>query len=86
MTNDILWIIGGVIILGIVIFLVPKNWRRAVQVMSGWGIYETYNFLVDFILWPLLQAFYGFAGILILIVMALINNFTFSIFYSIFRR
>jgi len=81
MHHDIIIIIIGLITLGIVIFLVSKNWRRSIQVMSGWGIYEAYNFSVDFILWPLLQAFYGFVGILILIVMSLINNFIILLWY-----
>ena len=81
MLHDIIIITTGILILGIIIFLVSKNWRRSLQVMSGWGIYEAYNFSVDFILWPLLQAFYGFVGVLILIVMSLINNFIILLWY-----
>ncbi len=49
--------------------------------MSGWGIYEAYNFSVDYVLWPVLQSLYGLYGILILIVMALINNFIILLWY-----
>ena len=81
MSSEIIWIIGGIVILGIIIFLVSKNWKRTIQVMSGWGIYEVFNFSLDFILWPLLQAFYGFAGVIILILISLAVNFTILILY-----
>ena len=42
--------------------------------MSGWGIYEAYNFIFDFLIWPIIQAFFGFVGIILLILIALINN------------
>ena len=82
MLHDIIIIIIGLIALGIIVFLVSKNWKRSLQVMSGWGIYEAYNFAVDFILWPLLQAFYGFTGVLIFIAMSLINNFIILLWYQ----
>jgi hypothetical protein len=82
MTSEILWIIVSVIILGIIVFLVSKNWKRTVQVMSGWGIYEAYNFLFDFIIWPILQALYGYIGVIILIIIALINNLIILLWYQ----
>jgi len=82
MTNEILTIIIGIIILGIIVFLVSKNWRRAVQVMSWWGLYEVWNFSFDFLIWPLLQAFYGFVGVVILIFIALVLNFIVLLWYQ----
>jgi len=38
-------IILGLIVFGIVVFLVSKNWKRTVQVMSGRGLFEVYNFI-----------------------------------------
>lgn len=81
MLHDITFIAIGVIVLGIIIFLISKNLKRTAQVMSGWGIYEAYNFSVDYVLWPVLQSLYGLYGILILIVMALINNFIILLWY-----
>ena len=82
MTGEILTVIIGVVILGIIVFLVSKNWKRSLQVMSGWGLYEAYNFAFDFVIWPLLQAFYGFLGVIILIIVALINNFIILLWYQ----
>ncbi len=82
MTNELLTIIVGVVILGIIVFLVSKNWKRTVQVMSGWGLYEAWNFSFDFLLWPILQAFYGFIGVVFLILIALIINFIVLLWYQ----
>jgi hypothetical protein len=82
MTNDLWMVLAGLIIVGVVIFLISKNWKRAVQVMSGWGMYEAWNFTFDFLVWPLLQAFYGFVGLVILILVALILNFIVLLWYQ----
>lgn len=75
MLSNILCIILVVGIIGIIVFLVSNNLRRAVQVMSWWGLYEAYNFSFDFLMWPLVQAYYGFIGTVLLILIALTNNF-----------
>ena len=82
MLHEITIIIAGLVILGIIVFLVSKNWRRSLQVMSGWGIYEVFNFSLDYILWPVLQALYGFIGIIILILITLVVNFTILMWYQ----
>ena len=82
MSNEILTIIIGVIILGFIVFLVSKNLKRTIQVMSGWGLYEAYNFSFDFLAWPIIQAFFGFVGIVLLIIIALINNFIILLWYQ----
>lgn len=82
MLHEIIIIIAGLVILGIVVFLVSKNRRRSLQVMSGWGIYEVFNFSLDYILWPVLQALYGFIGIIILILTTLVVNFTILMWYQ----
>ncbi len=68
--------------MGIIIFLISKNWRRTVQVMSGWGILEAYNSIWEFIIWPIVQGLFGFVGVLALIVVALINNFIILLWYQ----
>lgn len=50
--------------------------------MSGWGIYEAYNFTWDYIIWPIIQGVYGWAGLVVLITMALINNFAILLWYQ----
>lgn len=82
MLADILLIAGGVLALGLIVFVVSGNLKKTIRVMSGWGIYEAYNFLFDFILWPLLQAFYGIWGVILLIILALINNFLILLWYQ----
>jgi len=82
MLHDITVLVAGIVILGIIVFLVSKNWKRTVQVMSGWGLYEAYCFAFDFLLWPILQAFYGFLGILVLIALALTANFLVLLWYQ----
>ena len=82
MPNEILFVIIGVIILGFIVFLVSKNLKRTIQVMSGWGLYEAYNFSFDFLAWPIIQAFFGFIGIALLILIALINNFIILLWYQ----
>ncbi|MEI8339240.1 MAG: hypothetical protein WCF94_01090 [bacterium] len=79
--TDILWIVGGILLFGLVVFLVSKNIKRTAVVMSGWGLYEAYNFAFDYIIWPILQAFYGVWGMIILIIMALTMNFFVLIWY-----
>ena len=82
MPTEIIFTIVGVVVLGVIVFLVSKNWKRTVQVMSGWGIYEAYAFAFDFILWPILQSFYGIAGVILLIFLALIANFLVLLWYQ----
>lgn len=82
MLNDFAPFLIGIIIFGLIIFFVSKNWKRTVQVMSGWGMYEAWNFTFDFLIWPLLQAFYGFVGLVILILVALILNFIVLLWYQ----
>jgi len=55
--------------------MVSKDHWKAIKVMSGWGMYEAYNFSFDFILWPIIQAYYGLVGIIFLVFVALTNNF-----------
>ena len=68
--------------MGFIVFLVSKNLKRTIQVMSGWGLYEAYNFSFDFLAWPIIQAIFGFVGILLLILIALINNFIILLWYQ----
>ncbi|MGB8815735.1 MAG: hypothetical protein WCC74_00645 [Minisyncoccia bacterium] len=82
MLNDISIIVLGIAILGAVIFLISKNIKRTFQVMSGWGLYEVYNFAFDFLVWPIIQAIFGFLGIILLIIIALINNFLILLWYQ----
>lgn len=82
MLNQTLTISLGIIALGFIVFVVSGNLKKSLKVMSGWGIYEAYNFLFDFLLWPVLQAFYGVFGVLLLIILALINNFIILLWYE----
>jgi hypothetical protein len=82
MLKEVLLIILGIIALGLIVFVVSGNLKKSVKVMSGWGIYEAWGFFFDFILWPILQAFYGFLGIILLILMALILNFIVLLWYQ----
>lgn len=50
--------------------------------MSGWGLYEVWNFAFDFLLWPLIQAFYGFVGVILLILIVLVLNFSVLLWYQ----
>ncbi len=68
--------------MGLIIFVVSGNLKRSVQVMSGWGLYEAWNFSLDFVLWPILQSLYGFLGVLLLILVALTNNFLILLWYQ----
>ena len=82
MPSEIMYTIIGLILLGVIVFLISKNWKRTVQVMSGWGLYEAYNFSFDFVMWPILQAFFGFFGVILLIIIALTNNFLILLWYQ----
>lgn len=50
--------------------------------MSGWGLYEVWNFSFDFLLWPILQALYGLIGVIFLILVVLIMNFIVLLWYQ----
>lgn len=80
--SEIIWIVVGILCVGLAVFFVSKNIKKALQVMSWWGIYEAYNFFFDFILWPIIQAFFGFLGVFLLIIVALINNLIILVWYS----
>lgn len=82
MLHEIAIVILGVIILGIIVLLVSKNLKRSLQVMSGWGLYEAYNFAFDFLIWPIIQAIFGFVGVILLIAIALVNNFIILLWYQ----
>ena len=82
MPNELIYILLGIAAVGGLVFLVSKNWKRTVQVMSGWGLYELWNFAFDFLIWPLIQGFYGWWGILILIGVVLIMNFSVLLWYQ----
>ena len=75
-------IILGIMVLGIIVFFVSKNIKKTAQVISAWGIYEVYNSIFDFILWPTIQNFYGWRGIIFLILVAMTNNFLILRWYS----
>jgi len=82
MQREILILIIGILVLGLLVFVVSKNLKRTVQVMSGWGLYEVYNFVFDFLIWPIIQAVFGFMGVLLLILVALVNNFILLLWYQ----
>ena len=82
MLYEVLSIILGVIALGLIVFVVSGNLKKSLKVMSGWGIYEAWNFLFDFILWPILQALYGLIGVIFLILMVLFLNFMVLLWYQ----
>jgi len=75
MFQNIIWLIVWVFFVGVIIFLVSKNSKQTIKMMSSWGIYEAYSFIFDFIFWPILQGLYGFYAVIVLIIIALINNF-----------
>ena len=82
MTHEIIIAILGVVILGIIVLFVSKNLKRSLQVMSGWGLYEAYNFAFDFLVWPIIQGFFGIVGIVLLILIALVNNLILLLWYQ----
>lgn len=82
MIENILWILGGLLVVGLIVFVVSGNFKKALKVMSGWGLYELWNFSFDFLVWPLLQAFYGVAGVILLILVALTLNFIVLLWYQ----
>jgi len=82
MPNEIVTIILGIIALGLIVLAVSGNLKKSLKVMSGWGLYEIWSFTFDFILWPILQALYGFIGLVFLILMALGLNFLVLLWYQ----
>lgn len=82
MSYEFLFIAVGIVTFGIIVWLVSKNLKNTLKVMSGWGIYEAYNFAFDFLIWPIIQGFYGVIGIIILILIALINNLIILMWYQ----
>ena len=62
-------------VLGIVVFLVSKNLKRTILVVSGWGLYESFNIFYDYILWGYIQYKYEILGSIALSLGALIINF-----------
>lgn len=82
MFNELLLVILGVVALGFIVFVISGNLKKSIRVMSGWGIYEIWSFSFDFILWPILQALYGFVGVIFLILTALALNFMVLLWYQ----
>jgi hypothetical protein len=82
MQTEIAVIGAGLFFLGIIVWYVSRNLKRTLQVISGWGLYEGYNFLFDFVFWPILQGYFGVVGIGILIILALVNNFLILLWYQ----
>jgi hypothetical protein len=82
MLNELLIVLLGLMALGAMVFVISGNLKKSLRVVSGWGLYEIWCFLFDFILWPILQGLYGFVGVVFLILMALILNFLVLIWYE----
>jgi len=82
MSSELLYTIGGIILVGIAVLVVSNNLKKSLKVMTGWGFYEAYNFSFDYLLWPAIQATYGVPGIIFLIVLATASNFLILLWYQ----
>ena len=63
------------ILIGVIVYLVSKNWKRVVQIVVGWGLYELLNVAYDYVVWPLVQNHYGVIGAILMSIGAFIINF-----------
>lgn len=82
MFHEIIIVAASLVVIGVVVLLISKDLKRSLQVMSGWGLYEAYAFSFDFLLWPIIQAFYGIRGIILLILIAMAMNFGVLLWYQ----
>ncbi len=74
-TQDILKILFWIVIIAGTVFYFTKSVKRLFQVAGGLALFETYNSLYDYGLWPIIQGWFGSSGALGLSVGALILNF-----------
>lgn len=72
---EILKVLFWISVVAGTVFYFTKSVKRLFQVAGGLALFETYNNLFDIGLWPIIQAWFGGIGVLVLTVDALIFNF-----------
>lgn len=71
----ILGFVAFAVIVGGVVFFLSGNWRKALVVVGGWGAYEAFCVIYDYLLWPLVQGYYGDKSVILLTLGAMALNF-----------
>ncbi|MFH0755117.1 MAG: hypothetical protein V1910_00420 [bacterium] len=72
---EILKILFWIFIIAWTVFYFTKSVKRFFQVAGGLAAFESVNGLLDFGLWPIIQGSFGYKGIIVLFIFALIFNF-----------
>ena len=77
-------LISALIVVAVaILFLLSKNWKRTLQIMSGWGLYEIVCWTYDNPFWLYVQNRFGVVnGSVLLTIGAFIINFSVLCWYQ----
>ncbi len=70
-----LGILTLVMTIGAVVFFLSGNWKKTLVVVGGWGAYEAFCILYDYLLWPIVQSKLGGISVIPLTIGAMALNF-----------
>jgi len=73
--QKVLEILFWILIVSGTVFYFTKSVKRMFQVAGGLAIFESWNYVFDYGLWPIVQGCFGGIGALVMIILAFINNF-----------
>lgn len=79
---DIIKILFWIAIISGTVYYFTKSVKRLFQVAGGLALFETYNNLYDFALWPIVQNKFGSLGVVGLTIGAVIFNFVMLKWYQ----
>lgn len=72
---DIIKIVLWILIVSGTVYYFTKSVKRLFQVAGGLALFETWNGILDYGVWPLIQGFFGGFGALGMILLTFANNF-----------
>jgi hypothetical protein len=76
-------VIALIMIAVYVVYLVSKDWKRTLQVVGGWGVYEIICLIYDYPIWLFLVGYFGDVnGSIIASVGAFAQNLALIIWYQ----
>ena len=87
----ILLAIVGVLLTIAILRLASRNWKRAAQILAGYGLYSAWSWLYDEPIWFAVIGFFVYlfgniqgtvVGSVVLTLGALVNNFIFLVYYQ----
>ena len=76
-------IVFSLALIGIIVYLLSGNWKKAFMVVGGWGVYEITSNIYDYIFWPFIQNRYGDGSVIFLSIGATIMCFLLLKWYQV---